>query len=172
LGEWRYSSTHSLTSALDGSEWSASRPGRFISRERAPGTYYIGVWVGPRAGLDAVAKRKNSLPCLRRESNPGRRVRSPGIVLIAVPWFAFHISILQLLWQYITAFQSCEHPKQQDHHYSLTASLCWSLNKAPHGHDTLLHIWKVPIRSSTWRSSLLTHYVMVFLITPRQKPKW
>jgi hypothetical protein len=29
LGEWRYSSTHSLTSALDGGEWSASRPGRF-----------------------------------------------------------------------------------------------------------------------------------------------
>jgi hypothetical protein len=26
LGEWRYSSTHSLTSALDGGEWSASRP--------------------------------------------------------------------------------------------------------------------------------------------------
>jgi hypothetical protein len=29
LGEWRYSSTHSLTSALDGGEWSASHPGRF-----------------------------------------------------------------------------------------------------------------------------------------------
>jgi hypothetical protein len=29
LGEWRYSSTHSLTSALDGGEWSASRPGHF-----------------------------------------------------------------------------------------------------------------------------------------------
>jgi hypothetical protein len=27
LGEWRYSSIHSLTSALDGGEWSASRPG-------------------------------------------------------------------------------------------------------------------------------------------------
>jgi hypothetical protein len=42
LGEWRYSSTHSLTSALDGGEWSASRPGRFIPRERAPGTRWIG----------------------------------------------------------------------------------------------------------------------------------
>jgi hypothetical protein len=27
---------HSLTSALDGGEWSASRPGRFTPRERAP----------------------------------------------------------------------------------------------------------------------------------------
>jgi hypothetical protein len=34
LGEWRYSSTHSLTWALDGGEWSASRLGRFSPRER------------------------------------------------------------------------------------------------------------------------------------------
>jgi hypothetical protein len=32
LGEWRYSSTHSLTSVLDGGVWSASRPGRFTRR--------------------------------------------------------------------------------------------------------------------------------------------
>jgi hypothetical protein len=31
-----------LTSALDGSEWSASRPGRFTPMERAPGTHWIG----------------------------------------------------------------------------------------------------------------------------------
>jgi hypothetical protein len=36
MGDWRYSSTHSLTSALDGGEWSASHPGRFTPRERAP----------------------------------------------------------------------------------------------------------------------------------------
>jgi hypothetical protein len=36
---------HSLTSALDGGEWSASRPSRFISKERAPGTHWIGGWV-------------------------------------------------------------------------------------------------------------------------------
>jgi hypothetical protein len=39
LREWRYSSTHSLTSALDGGEWSASRPGRSIPRERASSTH-------------------------------------------------------------------------------------------------------------------------------------
>jgi hypothetical protein len=49
----------SLTSALDGGEWSASRPGRFTPRERAPGTRWIGGWVGPRAVLDAVVKRNN-----------------------------------------------------------------------------------------------------------------
>jgi hypothetical protein len=54
LGEWRCSSTHSLTSTLDGGEWSVSRPGRFTPRERGPGTHWIGGWVGPRAGLDTL----------------------------------------------------------------------------------------------------------------------
>jgi len=47
-----------LTSALDGGQWSASRPGRFTPRERGPGTHWIGGWVGPIVGLNAVAKRK------------------------------------------------------------------------------------------------------------------
>jgi hypothetical protein len=37
-----------LTPALDGGEWSASRPGRFTRRERAPVTHWIGCWVGPK----------------------------------------------------------------------------------------------------------------------------
>jgi hypothetical protein len=49
-----YSSTHSLTSALDGGEWSASRPGRFTPSERAHGIDWIGGWLSPRAVLDAV----------------------------------------------------------------------------------------------------------------------
>jgi hypothetical protein len=56
-----------LLSALDGGEWSASRPGRFTLRERTPGTHWIGVRVGRRAVLDAVVKRK--IPSPRRESN-------------------------------------------------------------------------------------------------------
>jgi hypothetical protein len=47
-----------LTSALAGGEWSASRPGRYIPGERAPGTHRIGGWVDPRAGLDDVEKGK------------------------------------------------------------------------------------------------------------------
>jgi hypothetical protein len=47
-----------LTSELAGGEWSASRPGRFTTRERAPSTHWIGGWVDPRAGLDDVEKRK------------------------------------------------------------------------------------------------------------------
>jgi hypothetical protein len=67
LGEWRYSSTHSLTWALDGGEWLALRPGLFTPRERNIGTHWIEDWMGPRAGLDAVVKRK--IPSPRRDSN-------------------------------------------------------------------------------------------------------
>jgi hypothetical protein len=62
---------HSLTSVLDGGEWSASRPGRFTPRERAADTPWIGGWVGPRVVLDAAVKRK--IPSPRRESNPRTR---------------------------------------------------------------------------------------------------
>jgi len=57
MGEGMCSSTESLTSALDGGEWSASRPGRVTSRERTPGTHWIGGWVRPRTGPDAVVRR-------------------------------------------------------------------------------------------------------------------
>jgi hypothetical protein len=40
--EWRYSSTYSLASVLDGGEWSASRPGPFTPREIAPPPVPIG----------------------------------------------------------------------------------------------------------------------------------
>jgi hypothetical protein len=61
-----------LTSALVGGEWSVSRPVRFTPGERAHGTPWIGGWVGPRAGLDDVEKRKFlTLPAL--ELRPLRR---------------------------------------------------------------------------------------------------
>jgi len=63
-----------LTLALDGGEWSASRPGRFILRGKTPGTHCIGDWVDPGAGLDAMAKRKNH--CHFEESKPCRPAQS------------------------------------------------------------------------------------------------
>jgi hypothetical protein len=62
---------HSLTSEFDGGEWSASRP----PRERAPCNHWIEGWVGLRAGLDPVSKRK--IPSPRRESNPDHAVVQP-----------------------------------------------------------------------------------------------
>jgi hypothetical protein len=46
----------SLTSTVDGREWSASRPGLFTSRERALVTDWIREWVGLMDGLDEVEK--------------------------------------------------------------------------------------------------------------------
>jgi hypothetical protein len=45
-------------------EWSASRPSHFTRKERSTGTHWIGGWVGPRAVLDAVVKRKIPSPSL------------------------------------------------------------------------------------------------------------
>jgi hypothetical protein len=42
-----------LALALVGGEWSTSRPGHFT-----PGILWIGCWVGLRAGVDNVEKRK------------------------------------------------------------------------------------------------------------------
>jgi hypothetical protein len=75
MGEWKYGSTHSLTPALCGGEWSASRPGRFTLEERAPDIHWIGGWVGPRAVLDLVMKGK--IPCPRPESNPRTPIVQP-----------------------------------------------------------------------------------------------
>jgi hypothetical protein len=66
---------HSLTSAPDGDEWSASHPGHFTSRERAPRTHWIGGWVGLRTILDAMVKRKIPSPC--QELNPRTHIVQP-----------------------------------------------------------------------------------------------
>jgi hypothetical protein len=71
-------------SALAGGEWSASRPGLFTLRERAPGIHLTGMWEGPRAGLDAaVAKRNINSPC--QVSNPCRRARRSITILSELP---------------------------------------------------------------------------------------
>jgi hypothetical protein len=51
-----------LTSALDGGEWSLSRPDRFTPRERALGIYWIGCWVGPKSRSGRGGEKKNSQP--------------------------------------------------------------------------------------------------------------
>jgi hypothetical protein len=82
-----------LTSALVGCEWSASRPGRFTSAERAPDTQWIGGWVGLRAVCTAWKEEKS---CPYRDSNPDpyaddqpiaqslHRLRYPGFNIVHV----------------------------------------------------------------------------------------
>jgi hypothetical protein len=66
-----------LTTAIDGTEWSASRPYCFNPGETPlpPGTHWVGGWVGVRASLDVM--KDKSFSC--RESNPGRLSSSPSL---------------------------------------------------------------------------------------------
>jgi hypothetical protein len=54
-----------LILALDGGNWSASRPGRSTREEISGHAHWIGGTVGPRAGMDSM------------ESNSGRPVAQP-----------------------------------------------------------------------------------------------
>jgi hypothetical protein len=51
-GEYRYSSTLSLTSALDGGLGGQLHAPTALPPAKTPSTHCIGGWVGPRAGLD------------------------------------------------------------------------------------------------------------------------
>jgi len=50
---------------------------------RDPSIHWIGGWVGTRADLNAVVKRK--YPCLCQESNPGLAVRNLVTMLTEQP---------------------------------------------------------------------------------------
>jgi hypothetical protein len=75
-GEWKYSSTHSLTSALDGGEWSASRPAA-LSPGKEPLLPPLDRRLGgpqTRSGRDGEEKQ---IPSPRRESNPITPIMQP-----------------------------------------------------------------------------------------------
>jgi hypothetical protein len=64
-------------------------PAALPPRERAPGTHWIGGWVGPRAILDAVVKRK--IPSPRRESN----LRTPIVQPVTQRYTDWAITVLK-----------------------------------------------------------------------------
>jgi hypothetical protein len=77
-GAWgkRYSSYSFLTSALDGGEWSASRPGRALPRGKDPRHQLYRRLDGPQSWSGRRSYRKKILwPC--RGSNPDRPVVTP-----------------------------------------------------------------------------------------------
>jgi len=65
--------------ALDGGQWSASRPGRFNTGERTSDTHWIGGWVGQKPVWKRWWREKSPYPC--RESNPSRPAPSPVTML-------------------------------------------------------------------------------------------
>jgi hypothetical protein len=71
-------------------------PAALPPRERDTGTHWIGSWVNPRAGLDAVVKRK--IPSSRRDSNPVHPIVQSKSVAIPTELFRlFSASILTRL---------------------------------------------------------------------------
>jgi hypothetical protein len=72
-------------------------------RERTSGTQWIGVWVGPRAVLDTVVRRK--IPSPRRESNPRTPIVQPIAqqrIIISCPSYRMvHSQVV--LWSIWTA---------------------------------------------------------------------
>jgi hypothetical protein len=51
---------------------------------RAPGTHWMRGWVGPRAGLNTVAKMKKSCHCSCREFNPEQGKISMAVVTVII----------------------------------------------------------------------------------------
>jgi hypothetical protein len=100
-----------LTLALDGGEWSVSRPDRFIPEEITPDTHWPGGWLGTRDGVDTVEYKKISCPC--RILNLGRPARIPTEIsrfnslycnlfnqtyYIYFPRFVTHACLGRLMW--------------------------------------------------------------------------
>jgi hypothetical protein len=87
LGVRRYCSYSFTTTALDGVEWSASRPGRALAPGRGPPrTHCTGGWVGPRAGLDIETSGKIPSPLLGIEPrSSGHPARSQALYWLSYP---------------------------------------------------------------------------------------
>jgi hypothetical protein len=130
-----------LISALVGGEWSASRPGRFTTRKKAPGTHCVRGWVGHRIWLDDVEKEK-ILPPWGLEIRPlGHPARSRSLYQLRNPDFgslvAVHVFYCLPTWRHV--FQtSWNKPLIEEHfwklvvyrrsHYRIAANDSWTLN--------------------------------------------
>jgi hypothetical protein len=118
-----------LNSALDGVEWLALRPSSFTHKERAPGTHWIGSWVGPRADLDVVVKRKIPNPC--RDSNPRSSSPQRSAISLRYPGSLMKGSVLLTsLW---TGIQNVNRQNPRNHFAIgvLPAIKCSSFHPAP-----------------------------------------
>jgi hypothetical protein len=90
IGEWRYSSTHFLTAALGGGEWSASRPSSLAPRERAPDN-----WIGGCVAVWTRCRRKKfPAPPGCEPRSFDRPTRSQSLYSLRYPGFGtkmFHV---------------------------------------------------------------------------------
>jgi hypothetical protein len=110
-----YSSTHSLTLALDGGEWSTSRSGRFTSRARAPGIHWMGGRVDPRAVLDSVSLIHNTTAFSYHKS----------VSLIRITITFFHRTSVSLIHIIATFFHRISVPPNAHHNSVLPSFVCF-----------------------------------------------
>jgi hypothetical protein len=80
-----------MTSALDGGEWSASRTGRTLPREKDPDTHWTGVLVDPEPVWTQRLDEKSFAPAGDRPPphppSPSRPVRSQTLY-----WLSYRVS--------------------------------------------------------------------------------
>jgi len=74
-------------------EWLTSCPDHLITRERVSGTHWAGGWVGPRADLDILEKRK--IPCPWPESSPNCWAHGVATILTTLSWLPWWDWIVQ-----------------------------------------------------------------------------
>jgi hypothetical protein len=89
----RYSSTHSLNLALDGGEWSASRPGRFTPQIKSPRYQFDKKLGGHHSRSGRGVEEKNSQP------PPGIEPRSSDLGIMTP---ATLVSSLSNVMEYIS----------------------------------------------------------------------
>jgi hypothetical protein len=74
-----------LTPALYGANGQLHVPAALPLKERASVIYWVGGWLGFRAGMDAMEKKKISCPC--RESIPDHPAHSLSLYRLSYPGF-------------------------------------------------------------------------------------
>jgi hypothetical protein len=120
-------------------------------RERALGTRWVGGWVGPRAGLDAVTKK----PSFCREMNPGRTAVARRYTdwVISIPAHA-----ITFINHWYNPNSKCSLDVRAVHdtvHYQKSVTACHEMTIR----SSLLHIlharmaWKLPYN---WQVDLFT----------------
>jgi hypothetical protein len=147
LGEKRYSSYSVLTSALDGGEWSASRPGCALAPGKGPpSTHSTAGWVCLRAGLDTEARGKILLPLPEIEPRlPSRPVRSQTLYWLDYPGSRIPpLGIFSMMWNLLRKILIIKKPAYVStpqliggRSYFLHFLLLWRMVK-------ILHTWGVP----------------------------
>jgi hypothetical protein len=134
-----------FTSSLDGVESSALHPNHFTPRGRAPSTHWIGGWVGPRAGLDAVVKWLIRSPCRDSTHPPRSSCPKPSDIPLRYPdsywrsvrgtvFFRHHHNCIRDVqhWNWcLIEYRECKNEKLVGLEYDGRLKISWTGRSAP-----------------------------------------